>query len=150
MDNNVLTVGFFITILGIGGMVYINNVYIPEQEEIIVESAENRQNAIHYLDDWESAWDMYYNEGLEAEENKENARKLYNGLPFVALIGIVIMFLGYFEPLSQKEIKKAKEFEQKKDNGKDQSEDAIDILNKRYAKGEINKNEYEQMKKDLE
>ena len=42
MDNNVLTVGFFITILGIGGMVYINNVYIPEQEEIILLPVQKR------------------------------------------------------------------------------------------------------------
>jgi uncharacterized membrane protein len=29
------------------------------------------------------------------------------------------------------------------------SESALEILKKRYAAGEINKNEYEQMKKDL-
>lgn len=32
----------------------------------------------------------------------------------------------------------------------DQNEKAIDILKKRYVKGEISKDQYEQMKKDIE
>ena len=33
---------------------------------------------------------------------------------------------------------------------RDDSETAIEILNKRYAKGEISREEFEQMKKDLQ
>jgi uncharacterized membrane protein len=151
MENNkieswiwIIVIGFFIIIGGIGGMFYINNVYIPEQEDIIVESAEMRKASIKYLDDWESAWDMYYDMGIEAEENIESARGVYNGLPFVILIGVAIMFFGFL----------AKYKSQKQDVTKPkvethQEEDAIEILTKRYAKGEITKTDYEQMKEDI-
>lgn len=36
------------------------------------------------------------------------------------------------------------------DSGREHGESAIDILNKRYAKGEITKDDFEQMKKDIQ
>jgi uncharacterized membrane protein len=87
---------------------------------------------------------MYYDMGIEAEENIESARGVYNGLPFVILIGVAIMFFGFL----------AKYKSQKQDVTKPkvethQEEDAIEILTKRYAKGEITKTDYEQMKEDI-
>ncbi|UCC13154.1 MAG: SHOCT domain-containing protein [candidate division WOR-3 bacterium] len=52
----------------------------------------------------------------------------------LVLVGIVIYFIVNSKKLKQ-------------DYGE---EDALDVLKKRYAKGEISRKEYESMKKDLE
>lgn len=139
-----LVIGFLIIVGGIGGLFYINDIYIPEQEEIISYYEEMRQSAIRYLDDWESAWDMYWERGQQAEENIETATAIYNGLPFAILFGAVIIFFGL---LGKYYSTKGKSTETKEKIIKGES--AKEILKKRYAKGEINKKEYEQIKKDM-
>jgi len=55
------------------------------------------------------------------------------------LIGIILLIAGSVASRSQKEVYYEK-----------REEDALDILEKRYAKGEISKEEFEDMRKDLE
>ena len=95
MKKEILVIGFIIVICSIGGMFYISNIFIPEQLEIIAHAEEMRMASIRYLDDWEDAWDMYYDMGIQAEENVETAKNTQSGLPFVILAGVVIMFIGF-------------------------------------------------------
>lgn len=113
MDNFVLSAGFCIFIIGLAGLTYVNNIYLPEE--------------------------------AETASDFELGRKLNNALPFVIIVGITAMFLGYFEPFSQKE----KETNNLHNINKKQNETTIEILNQRYVKGEISKEEFEQMKKDI-
>ena len=64
----------------------------------------------------------------------------YGGMSTWIIILIVIGALVYFIVQAQN----------KKDQTPTQNESPLDILKKRYAKGEIEKEEYEKMKKDLE
>lgn len=64
----------------------------------------------------------------------------YGGMFMWIIILIVIGVLVYFFVQSQN----------KKGQTPTQNESHLDILKRRYAKGEIEKEEYEKMKKDLE
>jgi putative membrane protein len=64
----------------------------------------------------------------------------YGGMSMWIIFLIVIGFLIYFIVQAQKT----------KGRTPTQNESHLDILKKRYAKGEIAKEEYERMKKDLE
>lgn len=64
----------------------------------------------------------------------------YGGMFMWILFLIVIGFLIYFMVQAQKT----------KGQTPTQNESPLDILKRRYAKGEITKEEYERMKKDLE
>lgn len=64
----------------------------------------------------------------------------YGGIFMWIIIPIAIGLLIYFFVQSQKT----------KGQTPTQNESHLDILKKRYAKGEISKEEYERMKKDLE
>jgi len=67
----------------------------------------------------------------------------YNGLLMgvygSGVLGVILMIVGAVRTGKKKE-----------DYEKDLADDAIDILEKRYAKGEITKEEFDKMKKDLE
>lgn len=64
----------------------------------------------------------------------------YGGMFMWIIFLVVIGFLIYFMVQAQKT----------KDQTPTQTESPLDILKRRYAKGEISREEYERMKKDLE
>jgi putative membrane protein len=62
------------------------------------------------------------------------------GIYGLGLVGIILIIVGAVISRGQKEAHHEREVE----------DDAIDILEKRYAKGEITKEEFDKMKEDLE
>jgi len=65
---------------------------------------------------------------------------LLMGIYGYGILGLILIIVGSVVSRGQKEDYHEKEVE----------DDAIDILEKRYAKGEITKEEFDKMKKDLE
>lgn len=61
---------------------------------------------------------------------------MFGGIFWLLLLAVIVWFV--FQLLNKN---------QNTDNTK--SESAMDILNKRYAKGEVTKEEYEEMKRNL-
>lgn len=145
-----------------GGMFYISSYYIPEQNKEVVYWEDAIENCRElYMKDtpggglwtdfddyWEDiSWRQDYVD--EYKSNVGTAQEVQKSLPFGILIGAVIMFVGF---IVNKDIFLDKIFKDKKEIEKisKTSNDAINILNSRYAKGEITKEQFEQMKKDLE
>jgi uncharacterized membrane protein len=144
------------------GMFYISSYYIPEQNKEVVYWEDAIENCRElYMRDilggglwtdfdeyWEDiSWRQDY--GDEYKSNGGTAQEVQKSLPFGILIGEVIMFVGF---IVNKDIFLDKIFKDKKEIEKisKTSNDAINISNSRYGKGEINKEQFEQMKKDLE
>ncbi len=69
---------------------------------------------------------------------------LMYGIYGFGLIGLILLVVGAVIP-GQREIVTTRTVEETEED-----DSAIDLLKKRYAKGEITKEEFEQMKKDLE
>ncbi|MCX6664117.1 MAG: SHOCT domain-containing protein [Euryarchaeota archaeon] len=145
-----------------GGMFYISSYYIPEQNKEVVywEDAIENCRELHMRDtlggglwtDFDDYWeDISWRQDYvdEYKSNVGTAQEVQKSLPFGILIGAVIMFVGF---IVNKDIFLDKIFKDKKEIEKisKTSNDAINILNLRYAKGEITKEQFEQMKKDLE
>ncbi len=70
----------------------------------------------------------------------QQVRLMSYGVYGLGLIGIILLIAGSVASKGQKEIHYEREDE----------DDALDILEKRYAKGEISKEKFDKMKKDLE
>ena len=66
------------------------------------------------------------------------------GIYGAGVIGIILIIVGAVVSGERKESKHIGEVKET-----DKEDDSLEILNKRYAKGEISKEEFEQMKKDL-
>ena len=65
------------------------------------------------------------------------------GIYGLGILGIILLIVGAVIPSKSKE---KKEYQHEREV----EDDAIDILEKRYAKGELSKGEFDKMKEDLE
>ena len=70
---------------------------------------------------------------------------LMYGIYGFGLIGIILIIVGAVVPGERRETEYVREVEETEED-----DDSLEILKKRYAKGEISKDEFEKMKKDLE
>jgi putative membrane protein len=73
----------------------------------------------------------------------------FQGWWIIPIIFCVLMFLFMFFGRGQRGFGPNRFFDRDENNVKDSSESALEILNKRYAKGEISKIEYDEMKSNL-
>ncbi len=76
----------------------------------------------------------------EAVKTCSEWNNLLYGIYGAGVLGVILIIVGAVKPGSSK----------KEDSEREVEDDAIDILEKRYAKGEITKDEFDKMKKDLE
>lgn len=74
---------------------------------------------------------------------------VFQGWWIIPIIFMLLMMLFMFFGRGRRGFGPNKFFDMNKNNVKDSSESALDILNKRYAKGEISKSEYDEMKSNL-
>jgi len=74
------------------------------------------------------------------QKNCSQYKMVSFGIYGAGILGLVLIIVGAVVPGNKRESTSTREVE----------DDAIDILEKRYAKGEISKEEFDKMKKDLE
>lgn len=67
---------------------------------------------------------------------------------FGYIIGVALVILGLIVPGQRRELKIR--VVTNKDEGSEDKDDAVSILKKRYARGELTKEEYARMKEELE
>ena len=76
----------------------------------------------------------------EMQKNCSQYKMVSYGIYGAGILGLVLIIVGAVVPGNKRESTSTREVE----------DDALDILEKRYAKGEISKDEFDKMKKDLE
>ena len=74
---------------------------------------------------------------------------VFQGWWIIPMIFMLLMMVFMFFGRGRRGFGPNKFFDRAENNVKDSSESALDILNKRYAKGEISKSEYDEMKSNL-
>ena len=76
----------------------------------------------------------------EMQKNCSQYKMVSYGIYGAGILGLVLLIVGAVLPGNKRESTSTREIE----------DDALDILEKRYAKGEISKEEFYKMEKDLE
>jgi len=76
----------------------------------------------------------------EMQKNCSQYKMMALGIYGVGLLGIILIIVGAVVPGNKRESTYTREVE----------DDALDILEKRYAKGEITKEKFDEMKKNLD
>ena len=71
------------------------------------------------------------------------------GIYSAGIIGIILIIVGIVLPKTNKELIYAVDTGKTEYRSTEKDDDILDILKKRYAQGEISKEEFEKLKKDL-
>ena len=74
---------------------------------------------------------------------------VFQGWWIMPIMFFILMMLFMLFGMGRRGFGPKRFFDRDENNVKNSSESALDILNKRYAKGEISKSEYDEMKSNL-
>ena len=116
---------FFLIIAGVGFVYPVSDGYTIVQVDDICKSGLGQLGQLF---------------SASGQQGCQQVKLMSYGVYGSGLIGIILLITGSVSSRGQKEIHYEREI----------PDDALDILEKRYAKGEITKEEFDNMKKDLE
>ena len=115
---------FFLIIAGVGFVYPVSDGYTIVQVDDICKSGLGQLGQLF---------------SASGQQGCQQVKLMSYGVYGSGLIGIILLITGSVSSRGQKEIHYEREI----------PDDALDILEKRYAKGEISKEEFDEMKKDL-
>ena len=98
----------------------------------------------------QSVWYIISPDTYQSMSSTGNAMVMFGYI--FGIVGFIFCIAGIFAPsvVSEDNNSELKEKIHEEISSDKKSDEAMDILNKRYAKGEITKEGYEQMKKDID